>query len=139
MTATWLAIVNPYAGYSRSTRWQRSFAENIHLRLDAEVVFTRHPGHATELAANSTAGYLAVFGGDGTLAEVVNGMDLERQHLLLLAGGTGNGLARDLGLTSLESSFRAAGTRRIRPLDLIRVTFRLTIKYRRGSRSAPPP
>jgi diacylglycerol kinase (ATP) len=124
MSATWLAIVNPFAGYSRSTRWQQEFAENIKRELDTDVVFTRHPGHATELAATSNTDYLAVFGGDGTLAEVVNGMHLDRQTLLLLAGGTGNGLARDLGLTSLKAAFRAAHTKRPRSLDLIRVTYR---------------
>jgi diacylglycerol kinase family enzyme len=52
-------------------------------------------------------------------------MDLDRQRLLLLAGGTGNGLARDLGLTSLEMAFAAAHAGRSRPLDLIRVSFRI--------------
>jgi len=124
MTTAWLAIVNPYAGYFHSTRWQESFAEHLRRELDAEVIFTQYPGHATELAASAKAEGLAVFGGDGTVAEVVNGMDLDRQRLLLLAGGTGNGLARDLGLTSLDMAITAARENRIGLLDLIHVTFR---------------
>ena len=123
MTTAWLAIVNPHAGYKHSTRWQESFEGRLRRELGAEVVFTQHPGHASELAETAKPDGLAVFGGDGTVAEVVNGMDLDRQHLLLLAGGTGNGLARDLGLTSLEMAFAAAHEGKSRFLDLIRVTF----------------
>src|SRR6185436_15950321 len=71
---------------------------------------------------------LAVFGGDGTVAEVVNGMDLDGQRLLLLAGGTGNGLARDLGLTSIDMAIEAANASRIQQLDLIQVSFQTDSK-----------
>lgn len=125
MSLTWLAIVNPYAGYSHSTSWRQSFALQLKQALNAEVVFTQFPGHATELAGRSNVDGLAVFGGDGTVAEVVNGMHLDQQRLLLLAGGTGNGLARDLGLTSLDMAFDAARENRSRSLDIIRVTFRI--------------
>jgi diacylglycerol kinase family enzyme len=43
--------------------------------------------------------------------------------LLVLAGGTGNSLARDLGLTRLDSALTAARENRRRTLDLIRITF----------------
>jgi undecaprenyl-diphosphatase len=123
MTTAWLAIVNPKAGFSRPVRWRQTIAEYLQREIDADVVFTQYPGHATELAAASKAEGLAVFGGDGTIAEAVNGMDLGRQRLLLLAGGTGNGLARDLGLNSLDAALVAARANHLRFLDLIRVTF----------------
>lgn len=123
MTTAWLAIVNPKAGFSRSAHWRKTIVEHIRREIDAEVVFTQYRGHATELAAAAKTEGLAVFGGDGTIAEAVNGMDLDRQRLLLLAGGTGNGLARDLGLNSLDAAFAAARAGRLRSLDLFRVTF----------------
>jgi len=125
MATAWLAIVNPYAGYSHSAGWQGLFAERLKRELNAEVLFTQYPGHATELAGGAQTKDLAVFGGDGTVAEVVNGMDLDRQRLLLLSGGTGNGLARDLGLTSLDMAFAAARQDRYHSLDLIKVSFRI--------------
>jgi len=125
MTTAWLAIVNPYAGYPHSANWQESFAERLKSELNAEVIFTQFAGHAVQLARGTKAEGLAVFGGDGTVAEVVNGMDLDRQRLLLLAGGTGNGLARDLGLTSLDMAFSAARENRSQSLDLIHATFRV--------------
>ncbi len=126
MTAPWLAVVNPSAGRPRSPRQQRAIAGQLARELGAEVVFTEHRGHAEALSAEARmfAG-VAVLGGDGTTAEVVNGMDLDRQVLLVLAGGTGNSLARDLRLTSLEAAFAAARDGRRRTLDLLRVTFQV--------------
>jgi undecaprenyl-diphosphatase len=123
MNIRWLAIVNPVAGHPRSSHWKDSFAKRLAHELHAEVAFTEYPGHAEELARNSAHEGIAVFGGDGTVAEAVNGMDLERQRLLLLAGGTGNGLARDFGLTSLDKALHAARHDEYRRLDLVQVTF----------------
>lgn len=119
----WLAIVNPVAGSPRSARQQRALAELIERTIGAEVAFTRHRGHASELASAAKAEGLAVFGGDGTIAEVVNAMTLDRQRLLALPGGTGNGLARDLGLTNLRGALARAKAGKTRSLDLIRLTF----------------
>jgi diacylglycerol kinase family enzyme len=67
---------------------------------------------------------LAVAAGDGTLAEVAAAMDRARQVLLPLAGGTGNGLARDLGTTRLEAALAAARMGRRRWIDLVRALVR---------------
>lgn len=124
MNVHWLAIVNPIAGFSRSATWGQSLSERLHRDLGAKVLFTQYPGHAAELARSSNADGLAVFGGDGTVADVVNGMDLDCQRLLLLAGGTGNGLARDLRLTSLDMAIAAALAGQYRSIDLVHLTFR---------------
>ena len=122
----WLAVVNPRAGQRRSANWRKVIADRLTHELGAQVVFTERPGHAQELSAGARAfDGLAVFGGDGTTAEVVNGMDCNRQVLLVLAGGTGNSLARDLGITLLDSALAAARAGRQRSLDLIRVTFQI--------------
>jgi diacylglycerol kinase family enzyme len=124
MSIRWLAIVNPYAGYSHSANWRRLFSERLQRELNADVIFTEHRGHATELARASKVEGLAVFGGDGTIAEVVNGMNLDRQRLLLLPGGTGNGLARDLRCGSVDRLIAAANSDSLLSLDLIIITFR---------------
>lgn len=124
MAVRWLAIVNPVAGHPRSSHWKETFAKRLEAELHAEVAFTQRPGHAEELARSTDRDHIAVFGGDGTVAEVVNGMDLDRQRLLLLAGGTGNGLARDFAITSLDAAFLAAKRNEFHALDLIRVIYR---------------
>ncbi len=123
MSLRWLAIVNAHAGHSRSAHWQTSMAERLRCELNARVVFTEYRGHASELARTAVEEGLAVFGGDGTVAEAVNGMDLRRQRLLLLPGGTGNGLARDLHLNSLEAAFAAAHAPGSTRLDLMHARF----------------
>src|SRR5919198_2578067 len=124
MSIRWLAIVNPKAGHSHSANWRRLFSERLRRELNADVIFTEHRGHATELARASKVEGLAVFGGDGTIAEVVNGMNLDRQRLLLLPGGTGNGLARDLRCGSVDMLIAAAHSNSLLSLDLISITFR---------------
>jgi diacylglycerol kinase (ATP) len=62
-------------------------------------------------------------GGDGTIYEVVNGLDLKRQYLGIIPTGTGNGLARDLHVLDISSALRSLETPRLVPLDLIKVRY----------------
>jgi diacylglycerol kinase family enzyme len=120
---TWLAIVNPMAGFPMSKRCLQSLIDRLRHELGAEVFVTRDCVHAADIVtATHDVTSLAVFGGDGTLAEVVNCMDLTHQRLLPLYGGTGNGLARDLGLTTLHRSFSAVRLGRIRYVDVMQIT-----------------
>ena len=83
----WLAIANPAAGRARQS-------ERLLARLGAvsgfrhEVARTGAPGDATQLArkANGFDGIVAI-GGDGTIGEVLHGMDLGRQRLAVLPAG----------------------------------------------------
>lgn len=95
----WLAILNPVAGGLIGHGRADALARVLHRDLGLTVVRSGAPGQLASLARSSDAydGLVAV-GGDGTVAELVNGMDLRRQALAVLPAGTGNGLARDLGL-----------------------------------------
>lgn len=68
------------------------------VRCDA--MLTERPGHAAEIAARLAADYEAVFtlGGDGTAMEVVGAMAHTGKPVGILAGGTGNLVARSLGI-----------------------------------------
>ena len=65
-----------------------------------DVVFTERPGHAAELAVERGPNYDAVFalGGDGTVMEVAGAVSGTETAVGVLAGGTGNLLARALGI-----------------------------------------
>jgi len=73
--------------------------------IEAELIETRGPGDATEMAQRATTEgrqLVIACGGDGTLNEVVNGLaDAQNGHrvpLALLPGGTANILAKELNL-----------------------------------------
>jgi diacylglycerol kinase (ATP) len=117
----WLAIANPAAGRAREA--DRLLAQLRELRnVDAEIVSTRAQGDATRLARESSAydGVIAI-GGDGTIAEVLQGLDLARQRLAVLPAGHGNCLARDLGVAHPERALDALRRGACTPLDLMDV------------------
>jgi diacylglycerol kinase (ATP) len=66
-----------------------------------EVRKTTYPGEAVHLAreaAFSGAGAVVAAGGDGTINEVVNGLAGSRTRLAVVPHGTGNVLAKEVGL-----------------------------------------
>jgi diacylglycerol kinase (ATP) len=117
----WLAIVNPAAGQRGEA--QQAVRELLAgSQLAAAIETTRAPGHATELAraARDADGFVVV-GGDGTVAEVLAGMDIARQHLAVVPAGHGNCLARDLGVRRPREAIAALERGQTRAIDLMRV------------------
>jgi len=103
-----LLIHNPNAGNGGSGRRQMLDEARRILSLggiEAELIETRGPGDATEMAQRAAAEgrqLVIACGGDGTLNEVVNGLATQqngnRVPLALLPGGTANVLAKELDL-----------------------------------------
>ena len=95
-------IANLTAGHGRGIR----AAQGLQLLLRAkevehEIFETRYRGHATEIAQRlfkTGERQIIVFGGDGTISEVVNATVNSGIELGLISIGTGNDLARSLGL-----------------------------------------
>jgi diacylglycerol kinase family enzyme len=86
-------IVNPFA--SRVTE-QR--VRELEHRLGAvETLLTDRAGHASELAREAQGDAVFVFGGDGVVNEVLNGLP-PGKPLGIVAGGHTNVLARALGV-----------------------------------------
>ena len=98
----YLVIINPASG----TMSKRKILPTICRKLDKigipyDVVGTRYPGHATELAAQAAAeGRPAVLAcrGDGTVNEVAQGLIGTETVLGIIPAGSGNGFARHLGI-----------------------------------------
>jgi diacylglycerol kinase (ATP) len=117
----WLAIANPAAGRARDA--QRALS---HLGKSAglkhEVAHTGGPGDATRLArlAAEFDGLIAV-GGDGTIGEILHGMDLARQRLAVMPAGHGNCLARDLGVGDAQRAVVSLQRNACRQVDLMDV------------------
>lgn len=102
MSKTLTLIINPKSG----TFSKEGFGERIRVQLErmgyrVSVKYTRGPGHATVLAAKAARrGVYAVLacGGDGTINEVAAGLINTNTALGILPAGSGNGLARHIGI-----------------------------------------
>lgn len=96
-------IFNPHSGrHGRNARLLPLLREFISERgLDADFAATAGPGHATILARKAVAAGCArvvAIGGDGTMNEVAQALVHTPAALGLVPCGSGNGLARHLGL-----------------------------------------
>lgn len=121
----WLAILNPAAHNGSGGTILRSLARTLHDELGVECEWSTDANHVREIARNSRdfEGLIAV-GGDGTISEVVNGMNLQAQCLGILPAGTGNGLAHELHVPTLFSALQHLRRPRLAALDLVRARFR---------------
>lgn len=95
-------IANPWAGHGRGASNLERLQQIIRRRgFDCELVLTERPGHATELArqlAEAGEPRIAIMGGDGTIGEVVDGIVGSDVEIGVISTGTGNDVARSLGL-----------------------------------------
>ena len=95
----WAIIYNPVAGSYRARALEGIEAALREQGVEGHFFPTERKGHATELA-RTLSGFerLAVYGGDGSLNEAVNGILGRNLPLAFLPGGTANVMAHELGL-----------------------------------------
>jgi len=119
-------IINPIAGAARGRRSPATDVERAWRLLkthgaDGDISLTERPGHATEVARDRVAGGCALivaWGGDGTVNEVASALVNQDAALGIVPGGSGNGLARELGVPrDPEAALRLALTGRERTID----------------------
>ena len=117
-------IINPHSGNGNG----RATADKLKTFLadvPYTVIFTQQQGDATVLAAQccqkeDCAGVVAV-GGDGTVNEVVNGMDL-RVPLGVIASGSGNDFLRTFAPGStLKEQLAPIREGKTRQIDLLHI------------------
>ena len=125
-----LAVVNPRSGL----RHGQQTLNQLHSILQQAgclltVITTSGPGHATRIAADAELQHLhciAVVGGDGTIHEVVNGL-MQRPApaqtpVAIVPAGTGNALALQYKLQSINDAAHSILHGTATPLDVLQVT-----------------
>jgi diacylglycerol kinase (ATP) len=101
-----LVVINPISGAGRRHAGGAAEVEAARAALaaggfDATVVVTTGPGHASAAATKACAdgaSLVVAWGGDGTMNEVARVLAFGPVPLALVPAGSGNGLARDLGV-----------------------------------------
>jgi len=94
-------IINPIAGGRESASLKKILDVAVCHIPDSDIVYTKYPGHARELAASAVKdGYdvVVAVGGDGTVNEVASSLVGTDTALGIIPLGSGNGLARHLGI-----------------------------------------
>jgi YegS/Rv2252/BmrU family lipid kinase len=119
-------IINPISG-GASPRAARARAQLALAVVDAhgdpvEVLMTEAVGHARELAKSAVrrgARLVLAWGGDGTINEVASALAFDEVPLGIVPAGSGNGLARELGVHPRAERAIAEALHAVpRPMDL---------------------
>ena len=128
-------IINPISGGVRPAA-ARARAELARAIVDvngerADVFVTDAVGHAHELAAAAVrqgARLVMAWGGDGTINEVASALAFGNAALGIVAAGSGNGLARELGVNRRpDVAIAEALAATARPMDVGEIEGRLFV------------
>lgn len=106
----YVVILNPQAGNGKAKKiFQQLQKQNFFREGTYQLFVTEYEGHlekiAEQIAQLATKGakieLIIVIGGDGTMNELVNAMPMRLRDIPItyIPGGTGNDLARGIGLT----------------------------------------
>jgi YegS/Rv2252/BmrU family lipid kinase len=126
-------IINPISG-GVSPRAARARAQIALAVVDAhgdpaEVLMTEGVGHARELAKAAVrrgVRLVLAWGGDGTINEVASALAFDEVPLGIVPAGSGNGLARELGVHPRAERAIADALQAVpRPMDLGEIDGRL--------------
>lgn len=95
-------IINPNSGTEKKEYLPDLIAEELNGDFfEPEIVFTQYKGHGTELAksfVNKGFTHVIAVGGDGTVNEIAQSLVHTNCALGIVPIGSGNGLARHLGI-----------------------------------------
>ena len=123
-------IVNPVAGNGKAIKCMDKADEYLnHKQLAFEVVYTKEPGHATELAkklgSSGEAKAVVAVGGDGTVAEVAAGLLGTGCPLGIVPAGTGNDYRRSLDISDdIVSAVETVIAGKTRKADTVKINGR---------------
>ena len=103
-----LFIINPISGVRRGNHLSNSIEKYIDReKFNYELKYTQYPGHAIKLSKEGVEKKIDIIvavGGDGTINEVASQMINSKVVLGIVPLGSGNGLARHLGIPRLVAS-----------------------------------
>jgi YegS/Rv2252/BmrU family lipid kinase len=129
MVSKFLFIVNPTAGQGKAGQAVPEIISKAkEINLDYELVQTKQPGHAIEIAQSAAINkheYIISVGGDGTANEVLNGMmrawgmGYRDSRMGIIGIGRGNDFAFAYAIPAgLEQGFSIIQQNKLHPMDV---------------------
>ena len=116
-----LFIINPISGKGKKAK-----IAQLLLAKGYKVAFTEYAGHAEVLAREATEDVVVAVGGDGTVNEVARGIVGTEKALGIIPCGSGDGLARHLGLShNIKKALRTIEQGECKRMDTAEVNGRL--------------
>jgi len=93
-------LINPKSGTGNWKGVEEEIEKYLDKSFTKTILYTERPGHATELAAEAakTFDIIIAVGGDGMMNETAKGMMGSSARLGIIPTGSGNALARHLGI-----------------------------------------
>ena len=99
-------IVNPISGTDSARSRAKRIVKELEEHFGITAQYTKYAGHAVELTKDSITNgceILVAVGGDGTVNEIASALVGTETALIIVGTGSGNGLARDLGMFGLST------------------------------------
>jgi len=96
-----LVVANPVSGSRRAGHALDEVVDAFRgAGCKVDRLLTERPNHGRDAAGEygHDGALIVAFGGDGTFNEILNGADLERSVLTVIPAGTGNVLAKEIGV-----------------------------------------
>jgi len=115
-------IINPISGGRKKADIPKVISEEIDgNKFDIDIRFTEHAGHAGDIskqAVDENIEVIVAVGGDGTINEVACQMINTKSILGIIPQGSGNGLARHLGISrSVKKALRLINSAHTMKID----------------------
>lgn len=125
-------IVNPNSGVERQKQVQDAIDNHLdHSIYTHEIVNTQYAKHGIELAREAAAkGVYAVVavGGDGSVNDIVNGLHGTETALAIIPKGSGNGMARTMGIPlKIEEAMQVINKGKVSHIDVAYANDRLFV------------
>ena len=134
-------IVNPVSGRRKLVNLEELIKKGIdQSRFEFSVHYTNSAGHASQLAklfVEQKTDIIVAVGGDGTVNEIGTQLIDTDIALAIIPGGSGNGLARHLGIPlSAEKAISLINTGKLSRIDTAKVNqknFRIVLQIQQKS------
>jgi len=118
-----LFIINPISGGHNKEKIVNAIPKILDSNIfDISILQTEYAGHATEIAKKAVEENMDIVvavGGDGTINEVASQLVNTNTTLAIIPCGSGNGLARDLGISlHYKKALQLINSLKIKKIDV---------------------